>query len=229
MALSEQQACWAMAMSEQHAAAQSRCAALRHQTQRGPLLAVPVWLPVPPAAPAVGQLPPHWQACWAVAPSEQQACWTMAPSEQQACWVVAPSEQQACWAMALSEQQACWAVAMSEQHAAARSRCAALRYQTRRGLLLAVPVWLPAPPAASAMGQLPPLCWAVALPEQQACWAVALPEQQTRGGPLIAVPIWLPVPPAAYAPAPPCWQLPAAQPQMPPHWQACCQQTLERG
>ena len=137
-------------MSEQHAAARLRCAALRYQTQRGPLLAVPVWLPVPPAASAMGQLPPLWQACWAVALTEQQAC----------------------WAVALSEQQACWAVAMSEQHAAARSQCAALRYQTRHGPLLAVPVWLPVPPAASAMGQLPPLwkaCWAVALSEQQAC------------------------------------------------------------
>ena len=161
MALSEQQACWAVAMSEQHAAAQSRCAALRYQTRRGPLLALPVWLPVPPAASAMGQLPPLWKACWAVALSEQQAC-----------WAVALTEQKACWAVALSERQACWAVAMSEQHAAAQSRCAALRYQTRRGPLLAVPVWLPVPPAASAMGQLRPLwkaCWAVALSEQQAC------------------------------------------------------------
>ena len=194
VALSEQQACWAVAMSEQHAAARLRCAALRHQTQRGPLLAVPVWLPAPPAASAMGQLPPLWQACWAVAPSEQQAYWAMAMSEQHAAaqlqcaalrhqtrggpllavpvWLPVPPagpavgrlppHWQACWAVALSEQQAYWAVAMSEQHAAARLRCAALRHQTQRGPLLAVPVWLPAPPAASAMGQLPPL-W-------QACW-----------------------------------------------------------
>ena len=59
MALSEQQACWAVALSDQ----QTRGGPLPEQQPRGgPLPAVPAWLPVPPEmtapAPPCGQLPP---------------------------------------------------------------------------------------------------------------------------------------------------------------------------